>query len=165
MQEVESSGWREACNGKNTGLGIKGDWCSNLGSSLNWLHDLRHTTPFWVSVWPSWKMGKAARVPLLRTLEKPWHIGKEKTSDNHWIDVSPTEHWGGHQENRETGGWRDSTLSSMSLSKAAYSEDAGSGLLRFQLTMWKLSQYLLQEVTFWVTWPAATERKKRQLET
>lgn len=53
----------------------------------------------------------------------------------------------------------------MSLSKAAYSEDAGSGLLRFQLTMWKLSQYLLQEVTFWVTWPAATERKKRQLET
>ena len=38
---------------------------------------------------------------------------------------------------------RDHTLSWMSLSRAVYSEDMGSGLLRFQLMMRKFSWYSL----------------------
>lgn len=50
---------------------------------------------------------------------------------------------------RDGKGESDPTLSWMSLSRAVYSEDVGSGLLRFQLMMQKFSWYSLWIDKFW----------------
>lgn len=52
-------------------------------------------------------------------------------------------------ERRDERGEREPTLSWMSLSRAMYSEDVGSGLLRFQLMMRKSSWYSLWTDKLW----------------
>ena len=59
----------------------------------------------------------------------------------------------------------DPTWSWVSLSRAVYSEDVGSELLSFQLTMRKCSWCSLWMDKLWAAEPGATERKSRQVET
>ena len=59
----------------------------------------------------------------------------------------------------------DPTWSWVSLSRAVYSEDVGSGLLWFQLMLRKCSWYSLRMHKLQGAEPGATERKSRQVET
>ena len=56
---------------------------------------------------------------------------------------------GAPRARRDGRGERDPTLSWMSFSRAMYSKDVGSGLLRFQLMMWKFSWYSLWIDKLW----------------